>query len=141
MQESPGMEVKKEISEIFRKEIDVILIKYNIDPDPEVRNSMVTNYVNSVNREIENIYIQKKEMAYKEMGGLYWPIRKIFFKMYEENASRNKIIDDLTNIYTQAVNNILVKYRLLNSNLNSNDFRAVITKFLEMWEENGYTFN
>ena len=133
-------EAKKEISEIFRKELDVLFVKYNIDDNNSVKNSMVTRYVNGINREFENIYRKKKEMADREISGLYWPTRKIFLKMYEQNASRNAIIDELTKIYTQAVNKILNKYGLLNSNLNFNDFRTVITKFVEMWEESGYTF-
>ena len=37
-------EAKKEISEIFRKELDVLFVKYNIDDNNSVKNSMVRIY-------------------------------------------------------------------------------------------------
>ena len=90
---------------------------------------------------MEELYKKRIQDAEFEIDELYWTMRDLFFDMYEQGIKKNKIIEILTQVYSEAVEIILNKYRLLNSNIDSPYFRGVITEFVQMWEENGYNFD
>lgn len=127
-------------SELYNRQKE-LNFTYNRQRQEHSIQGNVSNTVDRIINGMEELYKKRIQDAEFEIDELYWTMRDLFFDMYEQGIKKNKIIEILTQVYSEAVEIILNKYRLLNSNIDSPYFRGVITEFVQMWEENGYNFD